>query len=242
MSSPSLRPPLGQTRRLPTTRNIVTRSGGGLRGFFSSSRFPALIPFEGATEKETLILLDFSCRVLNVTAQPFRDQFQHESKRTHRTPDFLVETTNGLVILECKTARQLEREETRAYLQVAAQHFKQLGEKYLVITDQTLRQGAALRNALWLEPFRPKGLMTPVVERALSHAKDVLIPELPCPVVQAYARLENQVLVKALIASRAVHIDFSKPIDDATILHPTILEEPQDASFFLFSGSALQME
>ncbi len=217
-------------------RNIVTRSGGILRGEFSSCRYKKQIKWEECIEKDAVALLEFSSHVRDVVSQPFRANFVDDGKSTSRTPDFLVTTFSEKIILECKPKSTLLDPLMKEHLAVAKKHFESFGYRYHIVTDESIRTGHALRNARRLLRYRVRPLQPKHETRRIHLCLDRLQSKFSSLTLsQAANILESEVDAWVLIASGAVHVDFRFPINADTRLFFEPLEENQDASSFLFN-------
>lgn len=218
------------------SRNIVTRSGGILRGEFASCRYAKQIKWEECIEKDAVALLEFSSHVVNVVSQPFRSCFTIAGKTTSRTPDFLIVTKFEKIILECKSKEMLNTPLVAEHLRVAKEHFESIGFRYHIATDESIRSGNALTNARRLLRYRMRPLQPIRESKRIFGCLDIVKQELPTPTFsQAAEILNSETDVYVLIASGVLHIDFRFLIANDSNLFFNPLKENQDASSFLFN-------
>lgn len=216
------------------SRNILTRSGGILRGDFASCRYAKQIKWEAGIEEDAVTLMEFSSRILNVTSQPFKSVFTHDGKKTSRTPDFLIETETEQVLLECKPAAKLKDPEVRDHLNIAKHHFENLGYRYHIATDMDIRSGWALKNAKFLLQYRMRPIQS-VAERTRLLNQLIVIRTLNNFNIASISNaLGGSTDLYALIASGYLHFDFHSPICANTEVNFQHLTEKNDAASFLF--------
>jgi hypothetical protein len=216
------------------SRNILTRSGGIIRGDFASCRYAKQIKWEAGIEEDAVTLIEFSSRILNVTSQPFKSVFTHAGKKTSRTPDFLIETGSEQILLECKPAEKLEDPEVREHLNIAKHHFESLGYRYHIATDLDIRSGWALKNAKFLLQYRMRPLQGAAERTRLLNQLIVIRSLSNLNIENISNALGGSTDVYALMASGYLHFDFHSPICTNTEISFQQLKEKNDAASFLF--------
>ncbi|MBC3932612.1 TnsA endonuclease N-terminal domain-containing protein [Undibacterium curvum] len=216
-------------------RNIVTRSGGILRGFFSSQKYNKQIKWEGSIEKDAVALFEFSAGINDVVSQPFRYSFVVNGKKTSRTADFLITTSSENILVECKPKAMLLREEVKLHLKIAKEHFEKLGYRYLIVTDQMLRSGTALANAKKLLPFRIRNIQSHLETHRIHQQLELLKSSFPFTNLrEASDHLRSETDVLVMLASGLAFFDFHQAISDSTQISFSQLEKTHDAARFIF--------
>lgn len=217
-------------------RRIVTRSGGILRGVFASTKYYKSINWEGDIEKDVVILFEFSHRIVDVVSQPFKVTFMNEDKQTSRTPDFLVQTIEEKIIVECKSKRSLEDPKVAAHMEIGRKYFEKEGYRYFIATNELLRSGYALANGRFLLPYRIRPMQhQDETARILDQLKSLKnkLSEPNFSSASSYFNSEIDVLV--MMASGFLFFNYQVEIQDQTELFFSQQMEDHDAASFLFS-------
>lgn len=216
-------------------RNIVTRSGGLLRGVFSSTKYEKQIKWECDIERDIIPIFEFSWRIIDVTSQPFRSSFLSDGDKTSRTPDFLLTTKDEEIIVECKSAKNLARPEIAEHLRLAKVHFEELGYRYFVATDQTIRSGHPLDNARKLLRYRMRQIQNKNETNRIYQQLDAIRMRFTTPnFSQAMECTKSYTDLLVLMASGLIFFDFHTPIQDTTQLSFFPILEVHDAAKFIF--------
>lgn len=84
---------------------------GNYSGLYWSSTERRLIGYESRLELARLTLADFDCRVERIASQPFHLVVRQSGSTLRRTPDYLLQTSSGPVIVDVKPALQLRKSE-----------------------------------------------------------------------------------------------------------------------------------
>lgn len=156
-----------------SVRNVSNR-GGNIIGHFPFIKTGRLVAYESTIERDFLYLANFAPEVLDIEAQPVRIEYwddQHGGKR-HYTPDYLVGMSDCDVLVECKPAEFVEREENRRKWEAARRYAADLHWDFTVVTDRQMREGQAgarLRNVKMLTQFA-RHAVVPSVKAAVFAA------------------------------------------------------------------------
>ena len=133
------RTPVGDNHR--RARQVISPSGGIMRGKFPSRKNGRLVHHEGLLELDAIYLLEASPQVIRYREQPTTITYPDEGRVRRYTPDLEVILQGGARIwVEVKPAVFLAREDIRHKLQCVDAHLKRSGQAFVVLTDEVLRQ------------------------------------------------------------------------------------------------------
>lgn len=134
-------------------RKVSNRSKKNTIGSFPSLKMKRMIAFESLIERDGLYTFDFEKDVLTFEEQPLSIEYEHEKKKRHYIPDFLLKKTNGSVIIECKPTALVGLPENSRKFDAAREWCKEHGYQFQVLTDTELRTGFRLDNIKLLTRF-----------------------------------------------------------------------------------------
>ena len=80
-----------------SSRNVVTRSGQRIRGYFPSHKCGQMIAWESLLERDAILLLEFSQGVVSYRHQPFVIDYSDGEQMRKYYPDFEVVLEGGEV-------------------------------------------------------------------------------------------------------------------------------------------------
>ena len=133
------RTPVGDNHR--RARQVISPSGGIMRGKFPSRKNGRLVHHEGLLELDAIYLLEASPQVIGYREQPITITYPDGGRVRKYTPDLEVTLQSGARIwVEVKPAVFLVREEIQHKLQCVAAHLKRSGQAFVILTDEVLRQ------------------------------------------------------------------------------------------------------
>lgn len=133
------REPVGDSHR--RAREVISPSGGIMRGKFPSRKNGRMIHHEGLLELDAIYLLEASPEVAGYREQPTTLTYPAGDRICRYTPDLEVTLNSGKSVwVEVKPAVFLQKEEVRHKLDCVAEHLKRSGQPFLILTDETLRQ------------------------------------------------------------------------------------------------------
>jgi hypothetical protein len=139
------RGPVRQPRRGP---------GSNIVGQFASMKMSRLVPFESLIERDLLYLADFEQDIVAIEAQPFViDYKDHAGRQKRYTPDFLLGYADRDLVVECKPATQVGKQENLLKWEFARQWCAECDWQFVVVTDEQLRRGYRLQNVKLLTQF-----------------------------------------------------------------------------------------
>lgn len=128
-------------------RTVSNRGRRNVIGYFPSLKMRRMVQFESALERDLIYLLDFDRQVAAFEEQPLKIAYQYEGKTLTYTPDFQMETTSGRVmLLECKPACFVDREENQRKFDAAQTWCAAQGWGFQVVTEEQLRADYLVQN------------------------------------------------------------------------------------------------
>ncbi|MFC8094827.1 TnsA-like heteromeric transposase endonuclease subunit [Streptomyces sp. NPDC057301] len=89
--------------------------------------------FESHEEERLLLVADFAAGLVEALCQPFRLQFFADGKAAQHTPDFLLVTESGLLLIDVRPADRIEPEDALKFA-ATAEAALSAGWRYSVVT------------------------------------------------------------------------------------------------------------
>ncbi|MES2365948.1 MAG: TnsA endonuclease N-terminal domain-containing protein [Pseudomonadota bacterium] len=143
------RVPVGDTHR--RAREVISPSGGIVRGKFPSRKNGRMVHHEGLLELEASYLFETSPLIVRYREQPPTIHYPDGARLRKYTPDFeLVLASGEVVLIEVKPVRSLQDEEVRHKLDRVAEHMQRSARHFIILTDATIRQEPRLSNLRWI--------------------------------------------------------------------------------------------
>lgn len=141
--------PAGDTHR--RARNVISSSGGIVRGKFPSRKNGRMVHHEGLLELEAIYLFETSPRIVRYREQPITINYPDGAKLRRYTPDFeLVLSTGEIILIEVKPTRSLQHDEVRHKFDCVAEHMRRSEIAFVILTDRVIRQEPRLSNLRWI--------------------------------------------------------------------------------------------
>lgn len=169
-------------------RNIVTRSGGIVRGKFPSRKNGALVHHEGCLELDSFFLFEAMPNVVGYQEQPAKGYYPDNGRIRRYTPDVALEMDAGhAIIVETKTAAALADPLLQSKLQQLERFFAGEGYPFRVLLDTEIRHQPRLNNLKWIYRRASMRRSTPQSQRA---ARLLLQPLLPGTISDVVAFLQ----------------------------------------------------
>ncbi len=156
-------------------RNLISRSGGIMRGKFPSRKNGRMVHHEGLLELDAIYLFETSPLVSRYKEQPLKINFPDGGKLRRYTPDFeVILKTGDRLLIEVKPTRSLAREEVDHKLKCVAEYLQRSGQNFLILTELTLRDSPRQSNLRWIFHQAPR--ISPTIRAmclavALHHEK-----------------------------------------------------------------------
>lgn len=132
-------------------REVISPSGGIVRGKFPSRKNGRMVHHEGLLELEAIYLFEASSLIIRYREQPPTIHYPDGTRLRRYTPDFeLVLVSGEVVLIEVKPERSLQDEEVRHKLDRVAEHMQRSAKTFIILTDATIRQEPRLSNLRWV--------------------------------------------------------------------------------------------
>ena len=196
-------------------RKVVTRTGRGFRGRFQSRKMGRPIDWESLLEQDAIYHFEFCTQVVSYQEQPEMIEFWVEGKRHVYFPDFELVLRNGEIIhVEVKPKNKLKNPDLRKRLQHIEAHYQRRGIRFLILTEDQIRNKVVLDNLKQLAyhcrwELNDEGLL------AATEAMTIL----PAATVDgARAVLGSERDVYRLLATGAYVCDLHQPINGHTAI------------------------
>jgi hypothetical protein len=130
--------PLGESHR--RAREVITPSGGIMRGKFPSRKNARPVHHEGLLELDAIYHFEASPAIACYTEQPQTFAYADGARLRRYTPDFLLLLANGEPAwIEVKPAQALLKEEVAHKLTCVAAHMARRGRRFVVLTEAALK-------------------------------------------------------------------------------------------------------
>lgn len=143
------RTPIGDTHH--RARQVISPSGGIVRGKFPSRKNGRMVHHEGLLELEAIYLFEASPLIVRYREQPATINYPDGARLRRYTPDFELVLASGVVVfIEVKPVRSLQDEEVRHKLDRVAEHMQRSATPFIILTDATIRQEPRLSNLRWV--------------------------------------------------------------------------------------------
>jgi hypothetical protein len=132
-------------------RNVISPSGGIIRGKFPSRKNGRMVHHEGLLELEAIYLFETSPRIVRYREQPLTIHYPDGAKLRRYTPDFELELVTGkIVYIEVKPMSSLQHEKVRHKLDCITEYMRRSETAFVILTDQIIRQEPRLANLRWI--------------------------------------------------------------------------------------------
>lgn len=162
------RGPAGDIHR--RAREIISPSGGIMRGKFPSRKNGRMVHHEGLLELDAIYLFEASPRVARYREQPPTVHYPDGPKLRRYTPDFeLLLVTGEILLIEVKPIRSLADSATRYKLDCVATHLRSRCTPFVILTDTSLRKEPRQSSLRWLYHQTPRLPPTAEAMRVALH-------------------------------------------------------------------------
>lgn len=143
------RAPDGDTHR--RAREVISPSGGIIRGKFPSRKNGRMVHHEGLLELDAIYLFEASPRVVRYREQPAKIRYPDGAKLRRYTPDFeLVLLTGEIVLVEVKPSFSLVDDDVRHKLDCVGTHLRRSSTSFVILTEKNLRDEPRQSSLRWL--------------------------------------------------------------------------------------------
>ncbi|MEU6956944.1 TnsA-like heteromeric transposase endonuclease subunit [Streptomyces sp. NPDC045714] len=170
--------------------------------------------FESHEEERLLLVADLTAGLVEALCQPFRLRFFADGKAIRHTPDFLLVTDSGLVLIDVRPADRIEPEDALKFA-AAAETALSAGWRYSVI--------GGWRQHAWtnVDALSAERRPLPDVLGMQQQLREVAAQG-PLP----YGELTERCRIPAIARAHAIHLlwhrhlgaDLSAPFGDASLI------------------------
>jgi hypothetical protein len=126
-----------------------------------------LVGYESLLERSNLMILDFDRSVTRIASQPFWLKARVDGEHLRRTPDYLVCTDQGPVVVDVTRARRMAKPEFRHILDLTRVVVESRGWRYEVVHEP---ERTKLLNVRFLSGYRRSWLFRTGVLDAIRFA------------------------------------------------------------------------
>lgn len=154
----------------------VSHRGGNMIGRFPSLKLERMVAFESLLEQDYLYVLDYERDVLLYEEQPFTVEYLWRDKIRRYTPDFHVTRAERHELVECKPAARVDAEENQRKFAAARQWCRESGWRFVVVTDEALRNGHRLANIKLLTRYARLAVTPQITHQITQHLQNAPSP------------------------------------------------------------------
>lgn len=145
-------------------RQVVTHTGGIVRGKFPSVKAGRMVAFESLLERDALYLCDFSKSITDIREQPFTLTFTDGARVRRYTPDFALTLEDGsTLVLEVKPASKLAQPELARSFKLIHSEMWAASHRFRILTDDVIRHEPRLGNLKMLHRYLVPPLPEPIL-------------------------------------------------------------------------------
>ncbi|AEF98468.1 TnsA endonuclease N-terminal domain-containing protein [Methylomonas methanica] len=196
-------------------RNVITPSGGIVRGKFPSRKNGRMVHHEGLLELDAIYLFESSPNIVRFREQPITLHYPDGAKLRRYTPDFeLVLTTGEIVLIEVKPVSSLGHDDVQHKLNCVAEYMRRSNMPFVILTDEVIRQEPRLSNLRWVLRQAPR--VRPSAD-AMTVAINKLRDCLPASLAEVTAlTTDSSVDLYCLFLAGYLRCALDQPISDYT--------------------------
>jgi len=213
----------------------VRHGGSNIIGTFPSLKMKQQIPYESTIERDLLYFLEYDPSVKSYQAQPFVISGSSSDGTVHRyTPDFQVNRTDCIELIECKPAAVLHKTHTQQQLLLVQTWAEANRHDFVVITDTDLRAGHRLANLKLLWRYSrlvvPEQLTALCIEMLLKEPAGLAFQVLaallvnPAPIARTLQTSNTQIAILqapylySLLFQQVLCTDLEQPLSPSSCL------------------------
>lgn len=225
------RAPAGDTHR--RAREVISPSGGIVRGKFPSRKNGRMVHHEGLLELDAIYLFETSPRIAKYREQPPTIYYPDGARLRRYTPDFeLILFTGEIVLVEVKPRRSLADDDVRHKLDCVVAHLQRSAQSFVILTDETIRQEPRQAN---LRAIYHQAARIPPACTALATALDRHRSQFPASMRRVRELLtERSVDPYSMLMAGLLRCELDEPVSTDTLLY--LCEDNNDAWFCIASG------
>lgn len=213
------RNPIGDIHQ--RARNVISPSGGIVRGKFPSRKNGRMVHHEGLLELDAIYLFETSPQIVRYREQPTTIHYPDGFKLRRYTPDFEVLLVTGeIILIEVKPARYLEQEKTQHKFDCIKKHMGRSNTPFAILTEKVIRQEPRLANLRWI--YHNAARVPPTAD-ALLNALSIYAVQFPMSIRAARVLLaERSIEPFSLLLAGLLRCSLIAPITlDTLINYPT---------------------
>ena len=209
-------------------RNVVTRSGIGIRGKFPSRKVGAMVKWESTLEADAIRLFEFNPGVAFYAAQPSFEIYHDADGSAHEfVPDFRVDwLLGGSMLVEVKSDEHADYRPTARILELKALSMQTQDKHYRVLRKSEIRAQPRFRNLQLLEQH---------ARLKLAAESTAFLRRLDCRtafLIKDLGQLIGGVqVVIAAIACGLLRTDLLQPLNEEGLVWHPDHKEAGDGSF-----------
>ncbi|MGZ5043205.1 MAG: TnsA endonuclease N-terminal domain-containing protein [Methylobacter sp.] len=199
------------------SREVVSPSGGIVRGKFPSRKNGRMVHHEGLLELDAIYLFESSPRIVRYREQPEIIRYPDEAKLRRYTPDFeLVLATGEQIYVEVKPTASLQHQKVQHKLACVAEQMRRSEKIFVILTDDVIRQEPRLANLCWLYHRTPR--IPPTVD-AIQVAITAYRHCFPLTIAEASTMLKvNGLDPYSLLLAGQLRCSLEQPISEDTLI------------------------
>jgi TnsA endonuclease N terminal len=208
--------PKGDSHR--RSREVVRPTGTIMRFKFPSRKNGKMMHCEGSLERDAIYLFETSPNVLRYGEQPPKVHYLDGNRLRRYTPDFeLVLNTGEIILVEIKPHTRLEDQDVKHKLERITEHFTQLDQLFLVLTDKNISREPRLTNLKFINSELPRLWPT---EAAIQNVYQQYENRFPMDFNQAKDLFaKHQLALSSLIVSGILTLDLDQAIHSETQIY-----------------------
>jgi hypothetical protein len=215
MLTPDRRIPHLKDVKRTGVRRVISRRKKRTTGWFRSRKAGAMIPWESRLELDFLRTCEIDRTVQHVAAQPLRLEVELDDRVRVHFPDFLVTRRDGLTLSEVKLAKRAQQPAYQALFAAAALAASERTCDYAVFTENEVRGGARLANAVELLSFAALGIDPDLREGILAS----IAAGRACLADLAETKDRRRGALYAMCLAGEVFFDIDAPLHGDTLFH-----------------------
>ncbi len=128
------------------SRKIINRGSKKNVGKFPSIKMGRIIKWESMIERDEIYLLEYDREVTAYEEQPDRIHYLLDGKKHYYTPDFKVDRSGKIQIVEVKRKKDVDGGKYTDLFREIKWKLHRVGKEFVVATDELIRVEPKLRN------------------------------------------------------------------------------------------------
>lgn len=201
---------------MPEKRQVVTRSGRSMRGYFPSVK-SGCVAYESPLEADACLLFEMSPGVLQFHEYQRRETYYDGTDAKSCYPDFEIEYSTGIKqLIEVKSSDALSNFEIKRKYDLIAEHFSRRNISFRRLTDTDIRWEPCFSNLQEISYFRPR-----YGDEFIAPAIDILKACDKKTFHEAALLIGNTRELLRCLARSLIHIKHTEKICNSTIIYHT---------------------